>query len=105
MALGFMTSTRNLAILLFNDVEVLDFCGTFEVFSVANRFVEPAAFSVFTVAERPDPVLTHNGLTVVPHFHLGTCPKPDILLVPGGRGTRAEMNNSVLIDWIKTKSA
>jgi len=96
-----MTSTRNLAILLFNDVEVLDFCGPFEVFSVANRFVEPAAFRVFTVAARPGPVATHNGLSVNPHFQLTECPKPDIILVPGGRGTRAEMHNSAIIDWIK----
>jgi hypothetical protein len=39
-------TTRNLAILIFDDVEVLDFCGPFEVFSVANRFTDPPAFSV-----------------------------------------------------------
>ena len=47
-----MPTTRNLAILIFEDVEVLDFCGPFEVFSVANRFTDPPAFSVFTVAEK-----------------------------------------------------
>ena len=50
-----MPTTRNLAILLFEDVEVLDFCGPFEVYSVANRFTDPAAFHVFTVAEKPGP--------------------------------------------------
>jgi len=96
-----MTSTRNLAILIFADVEVLDFCGPFEVFSVANRFAEPAAFSVFTVAKKPGPVVTHNGLSVHPHLQLIDCPKPDILLVPGGRGTRTEMHDPAIIDWIK----
>src|SRR3954454_23575546 len=96
-----MNQKRNLAILVFNDVEVLDFCGPFEVFSVANRFVESAAFDVFTVAERPEPVATHNGLSVNPHFQLTDCPRPDIILVPGGRGTRTEMHNSAIIDWIK----
>jgi hypothetical protein len=52
--------TRTLALLIFEDVEVLDFCGPFEVFTVANRFTDPAAFSVFTVAERPGPVLTRT---------------------------------------------
>ncbi|HEY7326204.1 MAG TPA: hypothetical protein VH592_01085 [Gemmataceae bacterium] len=47
-----MPTTRNLAILIFDDVEVLDFCGPFEVFSVANRFTEPPAFHVFTLAEK-----------------------------------------------------
>jgi len=96
-----MTVTRNLAILLFPDVEVLDFCGPFEVFSVANRFIEPAAFNVFTVAEKPGPVIARNGLSVNPHFQLAQCPKPDVLLVPGGQGTRTEMHNLALIDWIK----
>jgi transcriptional regulator GlxA family with amidase domain len=96
-----MTNTRNLAILIFPDVEVLDFCGPFEVFSVANRFIDPAAFSVFTVAKKPGPVVTYNGLSVHPHFQLIDCPKPDILLVPGGRGTRTEMHDPAIIDWIK----
>jgi len=95
-----MTSTRNLAILIFPDVEVLDFCGPFEVFSVANRFIDPAAFNVFTVAKTPGAVITHNGLSVQPHFLPTDCPKPDILLVPGGRGTRTEMHDPVVIDWI-----
>src|SRR5437868_8867968 len=88
---------RNLAILIFNDVEVLDFCGPFEVFSVANRFVD--AFNVFTVAEK-SPVIARNGLSVNPHCRLADCPEPDILLVPGGRGTRAEMHSGAIIEWI-----
>ena len=44
-----MARTRNLAILVFDDVEVLDFCGPFAVISVTNHFTEPAAFKVFTV--------------------------------------------------------
>lgn len=97
-------TTRNLAILLFADVEVLNFCGPFEVFSVANRFVDPPAFNVFTVAEKPGPVIARNCLSVNPHHSLSDCPRPDILLVPGGRGTRSEMHNSVLIEWIKQRS-
>jgi transcriptional regulator GlxA family with amidase domain len=96
-----MSPSRKLAILLFDEVEVLDFCGPFEVFSVASRGTDPIAFDVITVAEMPGPVLARNGLSVNPHFTLADCPKPDILLVPGGIGTRKEMNNPVLIDWIK----
>jgi transcriptional regulator GlxA family with amidase domain len=97
-------STRNLAILIFEDVEVLDFCGPFEVFSVANAFTAPPAFHVFTVAEKPGPVLTRGGLSVNPHHRLPDCPRPDLLLVPGGQGSRQEMNNTVLTDWIKARS-
>jgi transcriptional regulator GlxA family with amidase domain len=99
-----MPTTRNLAILIFEDVEVLDFCGPFEVFSVANRFTDLPAFHVFTVAEKPGPVLTRGGLSVNPHHRLADCPRPDLLLVPGGQGTRKEMHNPTLIDWIKARS-
>ena len=96
-----MPSIRNLAILIFDDVEVLDFCGPFEVFSVANRFAD--AFNVFTIAEK-GPVTARNGLSVNPHCRLADCPQPDILLVPGGQGTRAEMHNTALIEWIEKKA-
>ena len=99
-----MATTRTLAILIFEDVEVLDFCGPFEVFSVANRFTDASAFHVFTVAEKPGPVLTRGGLSVNPHHRLADWPKPDMLLVPGGQGTRREMNNAVLTDWIRQAS-
>lgn len=92
-------TVRNLALLIFDDVEVLDFCGPFEVFSVANRFAE-RAFNVFTVAER-SPVIARNGLSVNSHYALADCPRPDILLMPGGQGTRAEMHNAPLVEWIK----
>lgn len=99
-----MSVTRNLAIVLFDNAEVLDFCGPFEVFSVAGRQTDPPAFDAFTVAERPGPVIARNGLSVNPDHTLDTCPKLDLLLVPGGLGTRTEMNNALLIDWIKRRA-
>lgn len=95
--------TRTLAILIFDDVEVLDFCGPFEVFSVTSRFTEPAAFNVITVAEKKT-VLTRGGLSVNAHHLLADCPKPDILLIPGGIGTRREMNNPTMLELIKQMS-
>src|SRR5262245_47267597 len=92
--------TRTLAILIFDDVEVLDFCGPFEVFSVSNRFTDPPAFRILTVAEKSGPVVARAGLSVNPHHSLTNCPRPNILVVPGGMGTRTEMNNPALIDWI-----
>jgi hypothetical protein len=56
-----MPTTRNLALLTFGDVEVLDFCGPFEVFTAANRFTDPPAFHVFTLAEKPGPVVTRTA--------------------------------------------
>ncbi len=99
-----MPTTRTLAILIFDHVEVLDFCGPFEVFSVASRFTHPPAFAVLAVAESADPVVTRGGLSVNPHQRLADCPQPDVLLVPGGQGTRKEIRNVALIDWIRQAS-
>jgi transcriptional regulator GlxA family with amidase domain len=93
--------TRKLAILLFNEVEVLDFCGPFEVFATTGQRAGDGDFRVYTVAEKPGPILARNGLSVNPTYTFADCPKPDILLVPGGRGTRREMNNQALLDWIR----
>jgi transcriptional regulator GlxA family with amidase domain len=62
-----MPATRDLAVLIFEDVEVLGFCGPFEVFSVASRFTDPPAFTVLTVAESAGPVVARGGLSVNPH--------------------------------------
>ena len=99
-----MMRTRTLILLIFDDVEVLDFCGPFEVFTVAGRFTDPPAFNVLTVAEKAGPVLARNGLSVNPHHQLLDCPPSDVLLIPGGQGTRREMHNPALIDWIKQAS-
>jgi transcriptional regulator GlxA family with amidase domain len=92
--------TRTVAILIFDDVEVLDFCGPFEVFSVANYLSGGTAFRVVTVAENAGPISTRGGLSVNPPHRLDDCPPPDVLLVPGGQGTRREMHNRTLTDWV-----
>lgn len=91
---------KNVAILIFDEVEVLDFCGPFEVFSVAGRRSGQEPFNVYTVAEKAGPVLARNSLSVNPSYTIADCPAPDILLVPGGYGTRREMHNAALVDWI-----
>jgi transcriptional regulator GlxA family with amidase domain len=90
----------NTAVLLFDDVEVLDFAGPFEVFSVCGRRHKLEPFRVFTVAERAGPVLARNGLSVNPAYSFRDCPGLDILVIPGGYGTRREMKNPVLLEWI-----
>jgi transcriptional regulator GlxA family with amidase domain len=96
---------RNVAILIFPDVEVLDFCGPFEAFSVTSEVSVPGAFNVFTMAEQSGPVQTRNGLSVNPHYRLDEAPEPNLLLIPGGQGTRPLLNNKPLLEWIRTKSA
>lgn len=93
---------RNVAIMLFNDVEVLDFAGPFEVFGVSRDINDSTTplFNVYTVAERAEPVIARNGLSINPAYTLEDCPKPDIALIPGGRGTRTAMHNTALTNWI-----
>jgi len=99
-----MNRPRNVAILIFDDVEVLDFCGPFEVFSVAGRGDDLNPFTVYTVAEKSGPIMARNHLSVNPTYTFLDCPQPHILVVPGGYGTRREMHNTTLIDWIKARS-
>jgi transcriptional regulator GlxA family with amidase domain len=96
-----MRQVWEVAILIFDDVEVLDFCGPFEVFAVTGARDTEKPFQVYTVAEKAGPVIARNGLSVNPTYTLENCPRSDILIVPGGQGTRREMHNPVLIDWIR----
>jgi transcriptional regulator GlxA family with amidase domain len=92
------------AILIFDDVEVLDFCGPFEVFGVTGlRSAGERPFNVYTVAEKAGPVLARNGLSVNPAYTIEDCPPSDLLLIPGGFGTRKEMYNETLLRWIKVQ--
>lgn len=96
---------KRVGIVLFNDIEVLDFCGPFEVFSVVRlneerRREEPSPFEVLLLAEKNDPVTTSGGMRVVPGATFGTCPKLDIIVAPGGWGTRREMGNPVMLHWL-----
>ncbi|HKB04610.1 MAG TPA: DJ-1/PfpI family protein [Gemmataceae bacterium] len=97
-------------ILLFPDVEVLDFTGPFEVLSAARldesrRREEPSPFDVVTVAERAEPIRATGGLRVVPDVTFDTCPWLDALVVPGGWGTRTEVDNPNLIAWLARTAA
>lgn len=95
-----MITKRNVGILLFDDAEVLDFAGPFEVFSVTSELNNFEPFNVFTVAEEQEPIRAVNGLSVNPTYSIKTCPKIDILIISGGSGTRAQMENTALLAWI-----
>jgi len=101
---------KRVGIVLFDNVEVLDFCGPFEVFSATRlneekRREEPSPFEVLLVAEHPEPVIATGNMKVIPHETFEKCPRLDILVVPGGWGTRKELNNLVMLNWMRTRSA
>ena len=101
---------KRVGILVFRDVEVLDFCGPFEVFSVtrldeSRRREEPSPFEVLVIAETREPVIATGGLRVLPDHDLASCPRLDILVVPGGWGTRSLVNHERVVGWIRDQAA
>ncbi len=97
---------RSVAILIFDDVELLDFAGPYEVFSAVrlpsgNR---DNLMDVWVVAETMEPVRCRNGLVVQPEYNLDSCPPFDILVIPGGVGTRTAVHQSEIIKWIQRRS-
>jgi transcriptional regulator GlxA family with amidase domain len=96
---------RRLGILLFDEVEVLDFAGPFEVFSVTNELSGDRAFEVRTVGVSPGPIRARNGLRVLPDVGLEACPPLEILVVPGGFGTRALLRDARTITWVRERAA
>jgi transcriptional regulator GlxA family with amidase domain len=96
---------KTVAILLFPDVEVLDFAGPFEVFAVTDELRGYYTFNVITVAETVAPIRARNGLQVLPDHSFTTCPSPHVLIIPGGFGTRALLKNEPVLAWLRTQAA
>ena len=100
---------KRLGIVIFDEIEVLDFCGPFEVFSVtrlneALRREESSPFEVLLIGQSDQPITTTGGMKVIPSITFEHCPPLDILVIPGGWGTRREMNNEVLLSFIRMQA-
>jgi transcriptional regulator GlxA family with amidase domain len=98
-------STRTVAILVFDDVEVLDFAGPYEVFNVAGELGEGHPFSVFSVGLTGAPAVGRGGFTVQPTYSIDDAPPPDVLVVPGGAGTRPLLQDEQLLAWVRERAA
>jgi transcriptional regulator GlxA family with amidase domain len=101
---------KHVGIVVFNDIEVLDFCGPFEVFSATRlneekRRDELSPFEVSLVAETLSYITTTGGMRVIPQYSFENCPSIDILVVPGGWGTRKELNNPVMLEWLRKQAS
>jgi transcriptional regulator GlxA family with amidase domain len=100
----------NVAILIFPEVEVLDFAGPFEVFSTAVRVakrdtqLKDAPFSVFTVAQTSEPVRARGGLMVIPDRMLSDAFTSDVLIVPGGVVTEP-LESPMTIEWLRRSAS
>ena len=87
-----------IGILLFEDAEELDWAGPYEVFGMASIARDDAR--IVTVAETSEPVRSFNGLRVLPDFDFASVPALDVVVVPGGQGTRKQVDNAVLTGWL-----
>ena len=104
-----MIKKNNIGIFIFNDVDILDFSGPYEVFS-RTRLVaglesrlseETSPFKVFTVSEQKKTITVSGGLKITADYNFADSPNIDILLVPGGMGTRPLVESETTIEWIK----
>ena len=103
----------NVGIFIFDMVELLDFAGPFEVFSrtrlipgvESRRSEESAPLYIFTVSKSDKLIVTTGGLRIAPHFCFEAAPPIDLLVIPGGLGTRSLLTDKTTLDWIRTTAA
>ena len=94
-----MQSTRSIGVLLFEDFELLDVFGPLEMYGML-----PEHFELHLVAENAGEVASRQGPKSLVEHDLGDGRQYEILLVPGGPGTRREVDNNALLDWIRSQS-
>ncbi|WP_274911278.1 DJ-1/PfpI family protein [Streptomyces sp. WZ-12] len=96
-------------LLVFDGAEELDFVGPWEVFTSSAMLREQQGGAqrdtAVLIAERPGTVRCNKGLRVLPDRTFDDHPPLDVLLVPGGNGTRTQVSNPALIEWIRRTSA
>lgn len=99
-----MSRERTIGILIFDDAEELDFVGPYEAFTMSNEMFghsgRPKPDRVLLISETGGPVTCAKGMRVEAHCSIADAPKLDVLLVPGGQGTRREVDNRPVMEWI-----
>lgn len=95
--------TRRVQILAFDGMEVLDYAGPYEVFNVAGELGD-GAFTVTSVGVTASPI-GRGGFSVVPAATLDDAPPADILVIPGGHGTRTLVRNGQVLAWVRDRAS
>lgn len=99
---------KNVGIFIFDSVEILDFCGPYEVFSSTRLSKKcqasidklPKPFEVFTFSEKKKLITATGGLCIKSNFTFKDCPNLDVLIIPGGIGTRKLLSNNIILNWL-----
>ena len=100
------TEKKTVGILIYPDVEVLDFCGCYEVFATTRldeemRRETESPIRQLLISESTETVLANGGMKIVPDVDFANCPELDMLLVPGGHGIRALFHEPAYLDFLK----
>ncbi|MCM3873963.1 MAG: DJ-1/PfpI family protein [Pyrinomonadaceae bacterium] len=93
---------RNLAILIFDGVQIIDYTGPYETFGHAYS-KDGEVFNIYTVSEKASPITTAMGMTVTPKYSFENAPPPNVLVVPGG-GVEEHVANPIYIKWVQDKA-
>lgn len=100
------TEPKTVGILIYPDAEVLDFCGPFEVFATTrldedSRRETDSPIQQLLVSDTKDLVRASGGMGILPDVDFASCPKLDMLVVPGGHGVRGLMHQPEYLDWLR----
>ncbi len=95
----------NIGIHLFPHVEELDWAGPWEVLAYWAHQFPGDGVTVFTLAREPGVIVCAKGAKVVPDHTWETAPPIDVLVYPGGRGTRAQLGDEIYRDWVRSQAA
>jgi putative intracellular protease/amidase len=96
------SATRNLAILIFDGVQIIDYTGPYETFGHVYNNDTPS-FNIYTVSEKTNAITTSMGMSVNPKYNFENAPKPDVLLIPGG-DVRGQLDNPNVLKWVQEKA-
>ncbi len=98
-----MPTMVTIGILVFPEVEELDFVGPFEVLSYVNK-IRPGSTTVRLIAENQDTICAFNGMRIIPDLTLSDCPNFDVIVVPGGTGRLAAMKSAAIRGFIRSQA-
>ena len=106
-----LNKKKNVGIFIFDLVEILDFAGPYEIFSsaritnISSASIQkyPQAFNVFTFSEKKRYISASGGLKIKSDFIIKNCPPLNILIIPGGIGTRRLLENQKILNWLRLK--
>ena len=92
---------KNIAIFVYDNVEILDFAGPYEVFSIANELKNRELFNLFLISENKLKIVARNEFKFNSDYCFTNYPNIDYLIVPGGPGSRKQEKNTKLIKWLE----